>query len=213
MKKIGKIMILMSFIAVFGLMPTAAEELKLTQPAVEYSADEVITTDDMTITSKVHYAPGKIRKDQNIEGMTQSTIVRQDLKVIWILMPNEMMYMEMPITEGENASMRDSYSGDFSRDTVLHEKLGEETVNGIKAVKNKVTVKDPQSGEFEGLMWLSEDGIIVKMETDQMTLDLKNIKMGKQDPQVFEVPAGYSKMGMPGMGGMLGSMFEGLMQD
>ena len=38
---------------------------------------------------------------------------------------------------------------------------------------------------------------------ERIKIDLKNLKVGKQDPALFEVPAGYSS-GMPGLGSMMG---------
>ncbi|MCK5013592.1 MAG: DUF4412 domain-containing protein [Candidatus Omnitrophica bacterium] len=172
----------------------------LKEANIDYSADEIITTEGMTMTSKVFYSPGKMRKDRNMEGMKQSVIIRHDKNIIWMLMTNERVYMEMPMDS--TTAMGEDLSGDFAKNTVVHDILGEETLNGVKVTKAGITVKSPQSEEFEGLMWQAKNGIIVKMETDQMTMELTNIKQEKQDPRLFEIPDGYMKMNIPGMGGM-----------
>lgn len=35
---------------------------------------------------------------------------------------------------------------------------------------------------------------------DAVRMELKNLKIGKQDPGLFEIPAGYRKMEVPSMG-------------
>jgi hypothetical protein len=42
-------------------------------------------------------------------------------------------------------------------------------------------------------------------EKKRMMTELKNLKIGKQDPQLFEIPQGYTKFDMSGMmGGVMG---------
>jgi len=39
-------------------------------------------------------------------------------------------------------------------------------------------------------------------------MELKNLKIGKQDPKLFEIPAGYQKFEMPSMGDIQRMMGE-----
>jgi hypothetical protein len=76
-----------------------------------------------------------------------------------------------------------------------------------------MVMKDGTAG---GFIWITSDGIAIKMdmlsksggEKTRMTLTLKNLKIGAQDPQLFEVPGDYKAMprfgGMSGMGGLSG---------
>ena len=58
-----------------------------------------------------------------------------------------------------------------------------------------------------GFMWMSKENIMVKMdavsiekgEKNRFKTELTNIKIGKQDPALFEIPPGFEKMDMPGM--------------
>jgi hypothetical protein len=62
---------------------------------------------------------------------------------------------------------------------------------------------------------MTKDNIMMKLDViavdkgkkDRMKMELDNLKIGKQDPALFEVPSGYSKMDMS-MGGM-GKMMMG----
>ncbi|MBI5740808.1 MAG: hypothetical protein HZA16_08805 [Nitrospirae bacterium] len=79
----------------------------------------------------------------------------------------------------------------------------------VNTTKSKVIVTDPQGRKYEGLMWEAKEGMLVKMDAAakaegrnvRMKIELKNIKIAKQDPKLFEIPAGYKNMSMPGMGG------------
>ncbi len=198
-----------SIVTLLSFSPCAAENAFLQQPNIEYSADEIMEVGNiMTVRSKVFYAPGKIRKDQSMEGTQNISIIRQDKNLVWMLMPKEKMYIEMPIAKGKG--LREDMSGDFTKNTVVQSVLGEEILNGVKATKNKVTVKDP-GGEYEGFIWQSKNGIIVKMEltpkrknsAETIKVELKNIRQEPQDPTLFEIPRGYTRMDMLGLSGLM----------
>jgi hypothetical protein len=123
------------------------------------------------------------------------------------------MYMEMAMN-ASNTSGMDAF------DIVEQAEVGQETINGFKTTKSKVVaVKKDGSGKFGGFFWTTKEGITVKMdmlskESDKkvrMTNELTNLKIEKQDPALFEIPAGYTKndMGaMMGMGGVPNNMDE-----
>lgn len=63
-----------------------------------------------------------------------------------------------------------------------------------------------------GFIWTSKEGITVKLDAisvdksskERFSIELKNLHVGKQDPALFEIPAGYTRMDMGGMGNMPG---------
>jgi hypothetical protein len=172
---------------------------------VDYSADSTMETEAaMTMKSRIHHSLNKDRMEMGgSDGMV--SIIRKDKKVIWQMMGD--MYMEMPM-DASNASGMEAF------DIVEQAEVGQETINGIKTTKSKIVdVKKDGSGQFGGFSWTTKEGITVKMdmlseEGDKkmrMTSELTNLKIEKQDPALFEIPAGYTKndMGaMMGMGGM-----------
>ena len=129
----------------------------------------------------------------------QVTIMRKDKKVMWQLMGD--MYMEMPMNQSDS---QDPHDMDVQMTTV-----GEETVNGIKTTKSKVIMTKKDGSKFGGFFWTTKDGITVKMdllskEGDKkmrMSQELTNLKVGKQDPKLFEIPPGYEKNDMGAMRG------------
>jgi hypothetical protein len=181
------------------LVPAMSVAAPPPEPKVEYSADSTMETEGgMTMKSRIYYAPGKQRMEMGgAEGNV--TIMRRDKKVIWILMGD--MYMESAMG---GADSQDPHDMDVQMTTV-----GEETINGIKTTKSKVIATKKDGSKFGGFFWTTRDGITVKMdllskdgnEKHRMTQELTNLKIGKQDPKLFEIPPGYTKNDMGAMMG------------
>ncbi|HMS83122.1 MAG TPA: hypothetical protein PKD12_05700 [Nitrospira sp.] len=190
------------------LIPLAVTAAPPPEVTVDYSADSMMETEGgMTMKSRLYHTVDKDRMEMGgSEGMT--SIIRKDKKVIWQLMGR--MYMEMPMDDSKVSGM-DAF------DIVEQAEIGQETINGIKTSKSKiVAVKKDGSGKFGGFFWATKEGITVKMdmlskEGDKkmrMTSELSNLKIEKQDPALFEIPAGYTKNDMGAMMGGMPNMEE-----
>jgi hypothetical protein len=175
-------------------------------PKVEYSADTVMETADVAIRGKLYAAPNKERREYAEGGQNMTMIMRVDRKLAWMLMSEEKMYMELDMSK---QSRSDDLSGWKIEQTVI----GPETIDGIKTTKSKIVMTGAKGNKLAGFWWLTKENIIVKMDAiavdkgrkDRFKIENKNIKIGKQDPKLFEVPAGYSKMAIPDMGALMGS--------
>ncbi len=175
-----------------------------------FTADMVVTSgkrNGQAIHGKMYAAEQAMRMDLEAEpGMESSTIVRFDKKVVWVLMPGEQRYMEMPITPraGMTAALRNTGVKYELQD------LGAEKVGSYDCEKYRVHWTDhEQSGS--GFVWVATGGdvkgFIVRAEDEKSgaTNEYRNIRPGAPPASMFEVPAGYQKMEMPGMGGMPGN--------
>jgi outer membrane lipoprotein-sorting protein len=180
---------------------------KMKEPGVEYSADVVMETQNGVMNYKVYYAlGGKQRQDMNYQGNQQIIILRQDKKVSWVLMPEQKMYMETSLGQPkENKEVQDI--SDCELDATPE---GSESINGVTSTKSKISMSCPNNVGYEGYMWVSKEGIMVKMDAmvtydgqkSRIKTELKNLKIAKQDPSLFEIPAGYRKLNMAGFGNM-----------
>jgi len=93
---------------------------------------------------------------------------------------------------------------DFREGNVKMTKVGTESVNGESTTKYKIESDDKQGGRFEGFMWMTKDNIVVKYEGSAVsqgressaTMELSDLKRGKQDRKLFEIPPGYNVMPM-----------------
>ena len=179
----------------FGGLARAAT---LPAPSVDYSADRVIESEAGTFTGKVYAAGGNERTEMSMGEMQSVTILSREQKKGWVLMPMQKMYSEMDLAQAQQQS------GAAPQDQVEITEVGAETVEGFEATKYKMMMKDGTAG---GFIWITRDGIPVKMDMlskdgrkkSRITMTLKNLQIGPQDPQLFQVPAGYSAM--PSMGG------------
>jgi hypothetical protein len=185
--------------------PSNVSAAGFTPASVEYSADRHMTTGSGEgMTGKIYSAPGK---ERNEFGGGAVSITRMDKKLMWTLMPSEKKYMEHKFGEGKEKRQ----TGDYQDCDVKQAGAGEETVNGHPTKKNTIEVSCPNKEKFTGAIWLTKENILMRMETSVATgaskkekfrMELKNLKIGKQDPALFEIPAGYEKFEMPTMGGI-----------
>jgi len=174
------------------------------QAAVEYSADAYMETSDGVIEGPVNVAAGKERRQFTQDGMTMVMILRHDKKMMWTLMPDDKMYME---TKFPAEGRKDDISNYKIDSTVI----GPEIVNGLNTTKSKVIMTAPNGDKMGGFWWATKEGVIVKLDAisvssggkDRMKLNLENLKIGRQDASLFEIPDDYSKMDMGGMGSMM----------
>lgn len=155
----------------------------------EYSADMEMSADGKTqMTGKV-YQSGK---KQRMEMGGNASITRLDKKVMWQLMPKQKSYMEMAIPE-QNIPPTEKGDAEMTE-------MGSETVNGVSATKYKVVSK-VDGKKAESFIWFTKEGIMVKTEGHHegktAGMELKNLKIGKQDASLFEIPDGYKSMGNP----------------
>jgi outer membrane lipoprotein-sorting protein len=205
MKKIFNFIVFAAFISLC-INAWASEKMK--EPTAEYSGDMVLESDHGSMTSKVNYAlGGKQRMEISTGGQTSIMIIRPDKKVSWTLMPSQNMYMEMNISDASQNTGTNVNDCEMDINS-----LGSETVNGVDATKSKVSMSCPDNANYEGTMWVTKEGIMVKMDAvagkgstkGRIKIDLKNLKIGKQDAALFEVPSGYKKFDM----GNISSMFK-----
>ena len=151
--------------------------------------------------SFVRQAPGKTRTEMSTGGMSAVIITRQDTGKNYMLMPSMSVYREMDIKGLQEAGNSDV---DFSEAS----KVGRETINGFDCTKYKAKFKDKQGGKGGGYYWVSDEGILMKVDMiyqsrkqkgQRMIFEMRDVQIGPQDPSQFEVPANYSKMGFGSM--------------
>jgi hypothetical protein len=174
-------------------------------PKAEFSADMNLESSDGAMTGKVYSTRNKERREYLDGGEKTIMIIRQDKKVVWMLQPEEKMYMEMKIP-------KEGRKDDINGWKIEQTKVGSETVNGVSTTKSKIIMTGPKGEKLGGFWWASKEDIIVKMDAisvekkskERFMTELKNLKVGKQDPALFEIPSGWTKMDMGKM--MMGGM-------
>lgn len=162
--------------------------------AMEFSADTVMTTKESKMTGKMYFKADRIRMDMNVKKGNMSTITRMDKKVIWNIMPAQKMYMEMPFNQQDKPKVEEKMEGEIER-----KQVGSENIDGHPTKKYLITYKSGK-GKEQMHQWLATD-INFPVKTASIdgtwTQEYKNIKIGSQANDLFEVPAGYKKMQLP----------------
>jgi hypothetical protein len=163
--------------------------------AADFSASVVSTMRNKSTTAKMYVSGDKSR----MEMTGAIAINRLDKKVVWMLMPQQNMYMEQQLDLSTAASIKDKVVGETSRKVV-----GNEVISGVKTTKYLVTYKTAKLEESL-YQWIDEaKHIPVKTAAIDGTwsTEFRDIKSGPQDPKLFEIPGGYQKMQMPKMSDM-----------
>ena len=200
------ILVIISIVSLLVAMPAGAGGPE--RPQAEYSADSTIQNEEGTIQQHVYVTPTKERKEMlTAVGGGGIQIFRYDTKVMWMLMPSEKMYMEHSITGGQ------SRRNDPSQWTYEDTAMGDETLNGVKVTKYKTIATSTDGKKYGGFSWRTKEGINLKQDLlykegndkKRMLIELSNLRIGRQDPMLFEIPEGFTKLDMGGMmGGMMG---------
>ena len=204
-----KLFLLAVVIAVSG----AAQAAGPSKATVEYSADSELETAELSMKGRVNYTPTRERREMVTDGGDKMImIMRPDKKLAWTLMPSEKMYMEMSLAQAATRDNTDPLQYQIEQTVV-----GPDTVNGVKTTKSKIIMTGPKGDKLGGFMWMTKENIMVKMDAIaieknqkmRFKTELTNLKIGKQDAALFEIPDGYSKMGMPSFGSLMGGDDKG----
>lgn len=165
--------------------------------AAEFSADMINQAQGKTLQSKIYMKKNKIRLET--KGQEAYSILRTDKNVAWMVFPKDKAYMEMvpqvPQVQGEKLK------GEVSR-----KYLGSETIDGRPTKKYEVILKDADISD-KAYQWVATDlnyPIKISAVDGSWSTEYKNIKVGAQPDSLFELPAGYEKMAMPGVPGKKG---------
>lgn len=161
--------------------------------ALEFSADVVSTSKDGAMRGKAYVTDNAARIE--MPGMGAS-ITRMDARKVIVIMDSERMYMEQPFDPRTAASMRDKVEGEVERTL-----LGAETIDGRPTKKYSVITES--MGRREDMLQWIDDATGIPLKTSaangEWMVEYKNLKTGPQDPELFEVPAGYKKFSVPTM--------------
>lgn len=122
---------------------------------------------------------------------TMAMISRPDKSVTDLLYPGLNAYVETSTSDAGPAKP-DTAKTDITR-------LGTETVDGHPCVKNKVVVTESNGTAHESTVWNASDlkdfpvKIVQTEGGTTTTMTFKDIKLGKVDATVFDVPSGAKK--------------------
>jgi hypothetical protein len=175
----------------------------------EFSADIVNLQKTGSAPVKIYLAKDKMRVETTGNGPHGggAFIMNFATQTSIVIMAQQHMYMEMP---AQTQSQRIGYAffqtgdvenacGDWQKSghnqSGSCHKVGNETINGRSAVKYEAANSSGDISHF----WLDPKlRFPVKWEGKNSSGELRNIQEGSQPTSLFEIPAGFTKMQIPG---------------
>jgi hypothetical protein len=168
-------------------------------PMRPFSADQIFKVGTKTLQGKVFATENAMRMEVQNNGKQLIHIVRADRKVVWSLIPDRKMYMELPLPSPSELPTLPHVPG---VESVQHTNLGSEQVATYLCDKSRVlSTSNGRTSTF--IEWAARDlnGFVVKREDDQgkWSIEYRNVQFKSQDQSLFEIPAGYQQLSLTGM--------------
>ena len=167
----------------------------LTQ-AAEFTANIITKAGVKEIPGKVYVKGQKARNEIKIAGQTNIQILRPDKNVIWVVIPQQKAYMEMPLTQESQEKM---FINLTEKQKAKMKKVGTEAVNNYACDKYETTMSH-QGKSVKFYVWIATElGVPIKMvaQDGSFSTECKDIKTGEVSDSLFEPPQGYNKMKLP----------------
>jgi hypothetical protein len=172
---------------------TAGRASTLGDPQVGFSADRVLVFNGQSFIGRMWNMPGEQRHEQDLPSLKPVFILRADSTVGDILLPQLHTAIEFSLPTALAV---------LGQPSLLGKPAGQGTVTGLATTKYTVD-KDIPEGHLAGSLWLSADGIPMRCDgsfirkngkVSRIHWELSHVAIGNQDPALFEVPPGYSKL-------------------
>jgi hypothetical protein len=160
---------------------------------VGFSAERILVIDGRSYVGKMWHMPGEQRHEQDLPALKPVFILRAGS------VPAEIVLPQLHTVIGFDLPQELSLLGDPG---LLRKPVGQETVNGVGTTKYAVEESTP-AGRAAGSLWLSSDGIPMRCDgtfegnngkISTIHWELRRVKIGKQDPTLFEAPRGYARL-------------------
>jgi len=157
--------------------------------AQDFSADVVSKSKEGTQKGKMFISGGKTR----MEIADSVMISRPDKSLVWILIPQQKMYMESPLKFQDIIVRGEKAEGEVSRKFITTE-----MIDGRSTDKYEIAYTSGNRNEAV-FVWLLKD---IKLPVKAVAKDgswpteYKNINTAKSEPNLFEIPSGYKKFSL-----------------
>jgi len=160
---------------------------------VGFSAERILVVDGQRYVGRMWHMPGEQRHEQDLPAISPVFILRAGSTHGDVVLAKLHTVVEFPLPK-EFALL--------SNPDLLRRPTRQETVNGIATTKYTIE-EDIPGGHIAGSLWLSRDGIPMRCDGKfepkngrRWTIywELRDVKLGKQDEALFELPHGYAKL-------------------
>jgi hypothetical protein len=189
-----RLMLLLVLAASIGPLPAAAAAM-LGDAAVSYSAERTVVVNGRSYTGMVFHIPGHDRHEQEILGIPEVILLDAGAKQGMLVLPglNSYLIFAFPrlMAEMDDPSWRKTPQG-------------QEIVNGVRTTKYRIDHIAADGSRAQGMIWISTQGVPMRLEGmvtrpgasagTTIRMELAGLKLGHQDPHLFELPPGLIKL-------------------
>lgn len=164
----------------------------------DFSADTVTTSPHGTVKGKIYstsqdgYNSKKTRTETSAEGHTSIMIIDQDKKVLYMLMPEQKMYMKQTYNPNGAKEQKATVDKPISKTFVRNDKFDGHPVKVYNA-------KTDEGGDI--VIWEATDinnfPVKIEMPSEKATMEYHNVSTKPVNKSLFEVPSDYSAISMP----------------
>jgi hypothetical protein len=174
---------------VFGVALIIAAPLRA--GGAEFSAKMVLRQKGQDVLGKIYVKDGKMRQDFIDDRGQTITIVRKDKRRVWVIMPLDNTYVEMPLGLHLPGQFLQIPPEALSKRQVCSEKL-----DGYQVDRVEVTLRGGPLGTTRQTYWVAPKlGLPIKTVTGdhQYSVEYRDIQEKKLDDKLFEIPPGCRK--------------------
>lgn len=160
----------------------------LSVSGAEFSATMVLKQQGRVMPGKIYIKDGKMRQDFIDENGHTITIVRRDKRRVWIIMPWEKTYVELPLSV--------YLPGQFLQippEAVSRRRVCTEEMCGYQVDRIEISVP----GDSRQTYWVAPKlGVPIKAvcPARQYSVEYSNISERQLEDRLFEVPPGCQKV-------------------
>jgi len=163
----------------------------LSAGGAEFSAKMVLRQNGQDVLGKIYVKDGKMRQDFLDDRGQTITIVRRDKHRVWVILPADNTYVEMPLGLHLPGQFLQIPPEAMSKRQVCSEELG-----GFQVDRIEVTLRGGPLGTTRQTYWVAPKlGLPIKTITadHQYSVEYRDIQEKKLEDKLFEVPPGCRK--------------------
>ena len=162
----------------------------------EFAGQTLTRVREVSVPGRIFVKDGKLRQEFSDEKGQTVTILRLDKKLVWVLLPWERIYMEVPL--------KPTWPGQFIQippDARQKRLVGSERVSGYDTQKYEVAVAAKEGLEKQNFWVAPKLGTPIKVviPSRNFSMEYRNISERSLVDSLFEIHPGYQKVTKPAL--------------
>jgi hypothetical protein len=185
---------LLPLLAFLLLAPAAHAATMIGDASVPFSAQRTVTVNGKSYVGRLYHMPGHERHEQDLIGR-DIFILDSETARGYLVVPSIHTYVEFPFPP-ELAALASS--------ELTRHPEGEEQINGVWTTRYRIDHRVKGGHRVLGHGWVSNDNMLMKFDVAiegndaakplKIRMELSQVTEGPQDPALFEVPRGLTRL-------------------